>query len=167
MSYDQGIQTCQDIVNGNADIPDGVAMDDIKKLLTETQQAREKYLKDGSEKLNKWDLYKSDFFNRTVNKVFGENKFSESDEGNWKIDATASDIYAEIDRLAESTKGITQTLNEGISRIYDILEKKGYGEEKYKLHQAMLQKNGNTFPDNESVNSLQLFLASMKSEVIS
>lgn len=167
MSFDQGIQTCQDVINGNVSLPDGVTMDDMKKLLTEKQQAREKYLKDGCGKINKWNLYKSDFFNRTVNKVFGENKFSESDEKDWKIDAAASDIYAEIDRVAEATRGITQTLNEGISRIYDILEKKGYGEEKYKLHQAMLQKNRNPFPDSEGVNSLQLFLASLKSKAIS
>ena len=160
-SYDQGIQTFQDILSGKVSLPDGVTMDDINNLLTKTQQARENYFKEGCEKINEWDLY-NDSINHFVNKAFGENKFTESDMENWIFDSTNSDIYAEIDKVAEATRNVTQTLHEGISRINNILEKKGY--EKYKLHQAVLQENKKISPDTQSLNPMQLFLLSLKSE---
>lgn len=163
ISYDEKIQTYQDIANGNAKLPDGVTMDDINNLLTKTQQTREKYLDEGIKKINKWDLYKSDFFNHTANRVFGENKFTETSE-NWKIDPNASDIYAEIDKVMKSTRSVTQTLNKGISRIHDILEKIGYSDEKYKLHQSLCPQNTSQFHDTNTTADFELLLASIKNK---
>ena len=161
MSYDQGIQTFQDILSGKENLPDGVTMDDINQLLTKTQQARDKYLKDGCKKLNKWDLY-DDSINHIVNILFGENKLTKSDMENLKFDSSAPDIYAEIDKAIEATRNVSHTIHKGMSRIYDILEKKGY--ERYKLHQSVLQEDKNPAPDTKNVNPLQLFLSSLKSE---
>ncbi|WP_037372765.1 hypothetical protein [Anaerovorax odorimutans] len=164
ISFDQDIQNYQDILNGNTDLPDDTTMNDILNLLTTTKQAREEYLKNSCNKLNKWDSYKADSFDHTINKVLGQNKFSEMSDKNWQIDASTSDIYSEIDRVSEATRKVSQTLNDGLKRIYDVLDKKGYGYEKYQLNQTTSQNNSNTSVDNENTNSLQLLLASMKNE---
>lgn len=163
ISYDKQIQSYQDMADGKASLPEGVTSNDINNLLAQTQQSREKYLEEGLKKINKWDLYKSDFFNRTVNTVFGENKFTES-SGNWKIDVNASDIYAEIDKVINSTRDVTQTLNEGISRIHDILERRGYGDTKYNLHQTVSPPDNPQLPDTDTADNLALLLASIKNK---
>ena len=163
ISYDKQIQSYQDMADGKASLPEGITSNDINNLLAKTQQSREKYLEEGLKKINKWDLYKSDFFNRTVNTVFGENKFTES-SGNWKIDINASDIYAEIDKVINSTRGVTQTLNEGISRIHDILERRGYGDTKYNLHQTVSPPDNSQLPDTDTADNLALLLASIKNK---
>ncbi len=162
MSFDQEIEKYQGIIKGDADLPEGTTMEDVMNLLTATQQTREKYIKDNSDKLNGLDLYNGEFLNRIVHKVCGENKFSDMDESNRNIDSSSSNIYAEIDRILESTRGISRTLNEGIKRIYDILEKKGYGEEKYKYYQTSLRENRSLTPDEKSTNTFQLLLAWLK-----
>lgn len=155
-SFDNKLQTYYAIQNGTEDIPDGFTMDEINNLLIQTQQERDKYFEDGIKKINKWDIYKSDFFNRTMNNVFGENKYTKSD-ANWEVNSKASNIYAEIDKVINSTNGLTQTLNEGISRIYNILEKRGYSIEEYKLDQTLSSKNIIQNPDTESTNFEFLF----------
>ena len=162
MSFDQEIEKYQGIIKGDADLPEGTTMEDVMNLLTATQQTREKYIKENSDKLNGLDLYNGEFLNRIVHKVCGENKFSDMDESNRNIDSSSSNIYAEIDRILESTRGISRTLNEGIKRIYDILEKKGYGEEKYKYYQTALRENRSLTPDEKSTNTFQLLLAWLK-----
>ncbi|MDK2965704.1 MULTISPECIES: hypothetical protein [Lacrimispora] len=163
ITFDKQIQSYQDMADGKASLPEGVTSNDINNLLAKTQKSREKYLEEGLKKINKWDLYKSDFFNRTVNTVFGENKFTES-SGNWKIDMNASDIYAEIDKVINSTRGVTQTLNEGISRIHDILERRGYGDTKYNLHQTVSPSYNTQLYDTDTADDLALLLASIKNK---
>lgn len=165
MNFDQQIEQYQGIIKGEEDLPEGTTTEDIMNLLTATQQTREKYIKDNSDKLNGLNVYKymnGDFLDRIVHKVYGENNFSDMDESNWKIDSSASDIYAEIDKVIESTRGMTRSLNEGIKRIYDILEKNGYGEEKYKNYQATLQKNSPLTYEEKCTNTFLLMLNWMK-----
>lgn len=163
ISYDKQIQSYQDMADGKASLPEGINSNDINSLLTKTKQTREKYLEEGLKKINNWDLYKSDFFNRTINSVFGENKFTES-SGKWKIDMNTSDIYAEIDKVIHSTRDVTQTLNEGINRIHDILERRGYGDAMYNRHQTVSHPDNAQFPYTNTSDNLALLLDSIKNK---
>ncbi|WP_124067341.1 hypothetical protein [Clostridium sp. E02] len=163
ISYDKQIQSYQDIADGKVSLPEGITSNDINSLLTETKQSREKYLEEGLKKINKWDLYKSDFFNRTIHSAFGENIFTES-SGNWKIDMNTSDIYAEIDKVIKSTRDVTQTLNEGINRIHDILERRGYGDTMYNRHQTVSPPDNSQLPYTNTADNLALLLDSIKNK---
>lgn len=163
ISYDKDIQTYQDIANGNESLPAGFTKGDIDNLITKTQQTRNKYLEEGLKKINKWDIYKSDFFNSTVNRVLGEGSL-EAMNNDFEINTISSDIYAEIDKVIKSTKGMTQTLNKGISRIQDILEDRGDDIDKYKLHQSLSAQNTSLSSNTKTIPNLDLLLASIKNK---
>lgn len=71
MSFDQEIEKYQGIIKGDADLPEGTTMEDVMNLLTATQQTREKYIKDNSDKLNGLDLYNGEYPGR-LTKVLNE-----------------------------------------------------------------------------------------------
>ena len=57
-----------------------------------------------------------------------------SNDTHWQIDASANDIYGEIDRALSSAHSITSTFQKGASSILDELKRRGCVEEGEELH---------------------------------
>lgn len=145
MGIDQTIQEYQDIIDGKSLLPEDLTMEDVTKLLEFTKAAREQFVQDNAERLNEWNVGNSVIGNsytaRTLERVTGENKFAGADASTWEIDATASDIYAEIDRVLSATRSVTETMEEGYRRICNELEKRGYTEWRYEDHLESMRQS--------------------------
>lgn len=164
-AFDQMIQEYQDIVDGKTALSGDMTMDDVKNLLATVQMAREQFVQDGVERLNKWcvgDSVKGSSFDHYMQKIFGENKFAGMDISNWQIDPDAPDIYAEIDKALNATRSFTETMDEGVRRIKEALDKMGYGEDKYKLHQDAMRESQEPIPVVKSGTSLQFIMDALE-----
>lgn len=126
---DSTIQGYQDILDGQEPLGNGQTVEDVTRFLAKAQQHREQFFNDGIEKLNYEQKPCADkVFDRFMVKVFGENKFAEKDASDWNVDASASDIYAEIDRVIGETRSFKDEMERGVQKIYNILEERGYGD---------------------------------------
>lgn len=155
---DETIQSYQDILDGKAALPKNLNMEDVAQSLSKATQNREQFVKDGVEHLNKWSDYfvTSDNFDNHMQKVLDENKFSGKDGSHWMLDASASDIYSEIDRVLENTHNVTEELDRGVQRIYDVLESRGSGD-KYKQYlESWRSERGSYFDQVEAKDIQQL-----------
>ena len=57
-----------------------------------------------------------------------------ANDTHWQIDASADDIYSEIDRALSSAHGITSTFQKGASSILAELKRRGCIEEGEEIH---------------------------------
>ena len=57
-----------------------------------------------------------------------------SNDTHWQIDASANDIYGEIDRALSSAHSITSTFQKGASSILAELKRRGCVEEGEEIH---------------------------------
>lgn len=72
------------------------------------------------------------------------------------LDASASDIYSEIDRVLANTHNVTEDLDRGVQRIYDVLESRGSGD-KYKQYlESWRSERGSYFDQTEAKDIQQL-----------
>ncbi len=134
--WDQTIQGYQDILDGKSSVPEGQTMQSVLQSYEKAQKGREQFLQDGITHINGYQ-YGESFSNERVDynlkAILGENKFAEKDPSAWLIDPTASDIYAEIDRVFSEVHGVEEEFRQGVEDIYSLLKERGYGE-KYKIY---------------------------------
>ncbi len=141
-SFDELIQSYQDIVDRKSGLTD-MTMDQAKELLAAAQMQREAYVQKGIEFLNRIHLGAEDMtasysgINSALEAAYGKNPFAGQELSGLKTDISADNIYAEIDKALKNVQNVGKVFDEGARRIADALEKKGYGEYKYKLHQSL------------------------------
>lgn len=160
---DETIQGYQDILSGKTSLPEGLSMDDIIQSLTREMANREEFVRDGVAQLNKWSGYfvTSDYFDKHMQKILGENKFADKDCSNWELDLSVSNIYSEIDRVLAETRSVTEELNQGVQRIYDMLKKYG-SEDKYTVYlESWRSEYGSYFAQIEAKSIQQLILENL------
>ncbi|MBD5160823.1 MAG: hypothetical protein HDT14_02145 [Oscillibacter sp.] len=127
-AFDQTIQGYQDILDGKAELNKMMTMEDVSNLLERTRAAREAFLQKGMENLNRAGedgLSVSDRAYRLVADEGDQSDFS------WKIDASAKDIYAEIDRARDAAHQATSFYRKGASRIVAELNRRGEANRPY------------------------------------
>lgn len=136
-SLDQMIQEYQDMADGKSCFADGLTEEEALELLISAKQKREDYLQEGVKHLNKSaEWIPGSFYQHgsLFQKVFGTNPFAGKKSSDFMLYIPSNDIYAEIDHALENARGVGNIMKNGICRIADALEKKGYGEFKYKLY---------------------------------
>lgn len=162
---DATIQGYQDIMDGKSALPEGMGIEDISQSLESAKQTRAQFWNDGVKHLNKWgdDWVTSDAYDCHANKVLGENKFAGMDSSYWKLDASAADPYAEIDRALAATQSVTKELGRGIDSLTSLLKKHGYGEEYQRYLQSRNTQVSSFFDYAQAATVQQLMLDHLKS----
>lgn len=126
-AFDQTIQEYQDMLDGKTALPEQMKQEDVALLLEATKTAREQFLQQGAEKLNQLSKEgptpKSSLGN-SYSLIAGETG-SAQEEPRWQIDASAGDIYGQIDRALASAHRITSTFQDGASSILAELKRRG------------------------------------------
>lgn len=156
--WDQTIQGYQDILDGKAALPEEHTMQSILWSYQIAQRDREQLLQDGIAHINGYQ-YGESFSNESADynlkAILGENKFAEKDPSAWLIDPTASDIYAEIDRVFSEVHGVVEEFRQGVEDIYSLLKERGYGE-KYKIYlKPWVDPQNSYFDRTEEINMIE------------
>jgi len=139
--FDQVIQEYQAMIEDKAALPEGYTKEDVQLLLTTAQQEREKCLQNGAARVNRWNGGQFTSTERSENymqpafeRVLGGNPFAGADASDWTIDPGAEDIYGEIDKALRSARSVTSAMEDGLRKVCNELEKRGYTEWKYERH---------------------------------
>ena len=152
-AFDQTIQEYQDMLDGKAELPQKMRMEEVSMLLEQTKVAREQFLQQGAAALNRLsdnnptqEGYMGKAFSMAA-------EWAETDpnDTHWQIDTSSKDIYGEIDRALSSAHNVTSTFQKGASSILAELKRRGCVEEGEEIHfedQAI---------DNSSVERESLF----------
>lgn len=136
---DDTIQSYQDILDGKAPLGEGQNMLDVSLSCALAKVHRQQFFEHGMTHFNK-DQFEipnpdahnhDDVYEKLINTLLGDCRFSLKDERDWGIDPYASDIYSEIDRVLTNLDGRIAETKRGIGRLYGLLYERGYGE-KYK-----------------------------------
>ena len=135
-AFDQTIQDYQSMLDGKAALPEQMTMETVTKLLEAAKSAREQFKNDSIKSMedSRWI--------DSANSVYGHAKmfsgvsgeYADKDEAFWRIDASADDIYGEIDRVLDAVRDLGKRFEGGASTVAKELEKRGYVEDKYQEH---------------------------------
>lgn len=139
-AFDQTIQEYQDMLDGKAELPQKMKLEDVSMLLERTRAAREQFLQEGAKELNRVGSEGPDLTDRARQTVM-----SDLDDGHdlrWSIDASAKDIYGEIDRALASAGKTASMCREGASRIVAELKRRGQADQPY--HQLRFDEQDST-----------------------
>lgn len=126
-AFDQTIQEYQDMLDGKTALPEQMKQEDVALLLETTKVAREQFLREGAEKLNQFSKEgptPKSFLGNGYSLIAGENG-STQEESHRQIDASAGDIYGQIDRALASAHKVTSTFQDGASSILAELKRRG------------------------------------------
>ena len=139
-AFDQTIQEYQDMLDGKAELPQQMKMEDVSMLLERTRAAREQFLQEGAKELNRIGSEGPALTEKAWQMVAGD-----QDDGHdlrWSIDASAGDIYGEIDRALASVQKVSSMCREGASRIVAELKRRGQADQPY--HQLRFDEQDST-----------------------
>ena len=139
-AFDQTIQEYQDMLDGKAELPQQMKMEDVSMLLERTRAAREQFLQEGAKELNRVGQ-EGPALHDTAFQMIADDKGSSLRDFQWAIDASAEDIYAEIDRALTSTNKMTSMCQEGASRIVAELRRRGQADQPYRQFRMEEQDN--------------------------
>ena len=139
-AFDQTIQEYQDMLDGKAALPQQMKMEDVSMLLERTRAAREQFLQEGAKELNRRGSEGPDLTDRARQTVLGD--LDDGHDLRWSIDASAKDIYGEIDRALAFTQKVTSMCREGASRIVAELKRRGQADQPY--HQLRFDEQDST-----------------------
>lgn len=135
-AFDKTIQDYQDMLDGKTALPEQMTMETVTKLLDAAKTAREQFKNDGIKSINdsRWIGSPNSVYGHA--KMFGRvsGEYADKDESFWKIDASAEDIYGEIDRVLGAVRDLGKRFEDGVATISKELEKRGYVEDKYQAH---------------------------------
>lgn len=140
-AFDRTIQEYQDVLNGKAELPQQMKMEDVSMLLERTRAARERFLQEGAKELNRVGREGPALLDKALQMV-AEDKDSCGSDFRWSIDACAADIYAEIDRALASTQKVTSMCREGASCVAAELKRRGQADQSY--HQLRFGRQNHT-----------------------
>lgn len=139
-AFDQTIQEYQDMLDGKTELPQKMKLEDVSMLLERTRAAREQFLQEGAKELNRVGSEGPDLTDKARQTVI-----SDLDDGHdlrWSIDASAKDIYGEIDRALTSVSRTASMCREGASRIVAELKRRGQADQPY--HQLHFDEQDST-----------------------
>ena len=139
-AFDQTIQEYQDMLDGKAALPQQMKMEDVSMLLERTRAAREQFLQEGAKELNRMGSEGPDLTDKARQTVLGD--LDDGRDLRWSIDASAKDIYGEIDRALTFTQKVTSMCREGASRIVAELKRRGQADQPY--HQLRFDEQDST-----------------------
>ena len=139
-AFDQTIQEYQDMLDGKAALPQQMKMEDVSMLLERTRAAREQFLQEGAKELNRVGSERPDLTDKARQTVLGD--LDDGHDLRWSIDASAKDIYGEIDRALASASKTASMCREGASRIVAELKRRGQADQPY--HQLRFDEQGST-----------------------
>ena len=139
-AFDQTIQEYQDMLDGKAELPQQMKMEDVSMLLERTRAAREQFLQEGANELNRRGSEGPDLTDKARQTVMGD--LDDGRDLRWSIDASAKDIYGEIDRALAFTQKVTSMCREGASRIVAELKRRGQADQPY--HQLRFDEQDST-----------------------
>lgn len=144
-AFDQTIQQYQNMLDGNTALPEQMKLEDVSKLLEVTRAAREQFLQQGAAELNRVSDHNptQEGYMGKAYSMAAEWAENGPDDTHWQIDASAEDIYSEIDNALASAHKITSTFQKGASSILAELKRRGCVEEGEEIH----------FEDWETVDS--------------
>lgn len=127
-AFDQTIQKYQDMLDGKTALPERMEMEDVSHLLEATKAVREQFLQQGAAKLN--HLSENDP-SQTGYMLRGYEAGTDrpKDDFDTRIDASAEDIYGEIDRALANARNVTSTFQEWASNIHAELKRRGCEQE--------------------------------------
>lgn len=126
-TFDQTIQTYQDMLSGKTALPSQIKQEDVALLLEHTRAAREQFLQQGAQELNRLSREgptPREFLGRAYSMLTGDAKNAQ-DHSRWEIDPEANDIYGEIDRALASARRTTSTFRDGASSVLAELKRRG------------------------------------------
>ena len=109
-------------------------------LLERTRAAREQFLQEGAKELNRVGSERPDLTDKACQTVLGD--LDDGHDLRWSIDASAKDIYGEIDRALAFTQKVTSMCREGASRIVAELKRRGQADQPY--HQLLFDQQDST-----------------------
>ena len=139
-AFDQTIQEYQDMLDGKAEPPQKMKLEDVSMLLERTRAAREQFLQEGAKELNRVGSEGPDLTDKARQTVMGD--LDDGYDLRWSIDASAKDIYGEIDRALASASKTTSMCREGASRIVAELKRRGQADQPY--HQLRFDEQDST-----------------------
>lgn len=124
-AFDQTVQKYQDMLDGKAALPEYMKREDVSSLLEAAKAAREEFLQKGVEKLNEYS--KECGTPRESRGRACDMLTNEEDRGDdrWQINASAGDIYKEIDRAIASTRRTASAYQKGAAAILKELKRRG------------------------------------------
>ncbi len=128
-AFDQTIQQYQDMLDGKAELPQQMKMEDVSMLLERTRAARELFLQEGAKELNRVGSEGPDLTGKARQTAMGD--LDDGRDLRWSIDASAKDIYGEIDRALAAAHKTTSLCREGASRIVAELKRRGLADQPY------------------------------------
>ena len=128
-AFDQTIQEYQDMLDGKAELPQKMKLEDVSMLLERTRAAREQFLQEGAKELNRVGSEGPDLTDKARQTVMGD--LDDGHDLRWSIDASAKDIYGEIDRALASVNKAASMCREGASRIVAELKRRGQADQLY------------------------------------
>lgn len=114
-AFDQTIQECQDMLDGNKALPEQMKLEDVSKLLDATRTAREQFMQQGAAELNRVSDHNptQEGYMGKAYSMAAEWAGNSENDTHWQINASADDIYGEIDRALSSAHGITSMFQKG------------------------------------------------------
>lgn len=139
-AFDQTIQEYQDMLDGKAELPQKMKLEDVSMLLERTRAAREQFLQEGAKELNRVGNEGPDLTDKARQTVMGD--LDDGHDLRWSIDASAKDIYGEIDRALASAGKTASMCREGASRIMAELKRRGQANQPY--HQLRFDEQDST-----------------------
>ena len=139
-AFDQTIQEYQDMLDGKAELPQKMKPEDVSMLLERTRAAREQFLQEGAKELNRMGSEGHDLTDKARQTVLGD--LDDGHDLRWSIDASAKDIYGEIDRALDSAGKTASMCREGASRIVAELKRRGQADQPY--HQLRFDEQDST-----------------------
>lgn len=152
-AFDQTIQEYQDMLDGKAALPEQMKLKDAAGLLEATKAAREQFLRQGAAALNRVSD-NNPTQTGYMGKAYGmaaEWTGNGQNDTHWQIDASAKNIYDEIDRAITSAHSITSTFQKGASSILSELKRRGCVEEGEEIHYEDQNTAGSTAVERESL----------------
>lgn len=139
-AFDQTIQEYQDMLDGKTELPQKMKLEDVSMLLERTRAAREQFLQEGAKELNRVGSEGPDLTDKARQTVMGD--LDDGRDLRWSIDASAKDIYGEIDRALASAGKTASMCREGASRVVAELKRRGQADQPY--HQLRFDKQDST-----------------------
>ena len=135
-AFDQTIQEYQDMLDGRAALPEQMKLENVSVLLEAAKAAREQFLHQGAAELNRVSdncPTQTGYMRKAYDMAAGRAESGQSDT-RWRIDASAGDIYDEIDRALAAAHSVTSTFQKGASGIFSELKRRGCVEEGEEPH---------------------------------
>ena len=135
-AFDQTIRQYQDMLDGGAALPEQMNPEDVSKLLETTRSARDQFLQQGATELNRVSDNNptQEGYMRKAFRMAAEWTENGSKDTYWTIDASAKDIYGEVDRALGAAHHVTSTFQKGASSILSELKRRGCVEEGEEIH---------------------------------